>query len=133
MKRLSLKLVLLMTLGAAPFAVQADPALECDAHNDTQIEVRDCVAAAEVQVDAAVKKAYGFAMTSAKELDQVTGRKVSAKALEASQAAWSTYRDTHCTYVGSTLGGGSGTGIAITGCRIILGRARVARLMQTSQ
>ena len=73
--------------------------------------------------------ALGFAMEAAKSLDTVTEREAALPALEAGQAAWSAYRDQHCEYVGVTFGGGSGTGMAIRGCRIELARARTNALM----
>jgi len=111
----------------------ADPSLECSSHLGSQIEIADCVAEAETYVDKAVELSLGFAMTAATELDQVTGRSVAASALAAGQAAWSAYRDAHCDFVGATFGGGSGTGIAISSCRVDLGRARVEELMRYTQ
>jgi len=105
----------------------ADPSMECS--GGSQVEIGDCVRATEETVNKTVELALGFAMDSAKELDTVTGREVAAKALTASQQAWSGYRDAHCEYVGSTFGGGSGTGIAIMSCRVELGRQRVSSLM----
>jgi len=107
----------------------ADPTLECDIANDNQVEIRNCVGAMGEVVDTTVELALGFAMESAKELDTATGRDVASKALTASQKAWNGYRDAQCEYVGSTYGGGSGTGIAIAACRIDLGRQRVSALM----
>ncbi len=75
----------------------------------------------------------GFVTASAQELDTVTGRKVAVPALEAGQAAWVAYRDLHCEFVGATFGGGSGTGAAIRGCRIELGRARADALLEFTQ
>lgn len=123
----------LLILLASPFAALADPSFECSVNLSSQVEITECVAETEVTVDKTVDIALGFAMGSAKELDDVTGRQVAAPALEASQAAWSVYRDAHCEYVGSTFGGGSGTGIAIRSCRVELGRARVSELMSRVQ
>ena len=119
---------LLVLLVAAE--AQADPVMECYNRFGSQVEVGDCLADIEKNVDATMGVALGFAMASAKELDEVTEREVALPALEAGQAAWSAYRDQHCEYVGSTFGGGSGTGIAIRGCRIELARARTDILMK---
>lgn len=119
---------MLLVLSVAPGA-QADPVLECANQFGSQVEIGDCLADVEKNVDATMLVALGFAKASAMELDTVTERETAAPALEAGQAAWSAYRDRHCEYVGSTLGGGSGTGIAIRGCRIELGRARIDLLM----
>jgi len=111
-----------------PLPALADPALEC-AQAGSQVEVSACLEEAEARVDTAIGTALSLAMTAATELDEVTGRVEAETPLDASQMAWDNYRDTHCTYVGSTYGGGSGTGIAIRSCRITLGRARIAELM----
>ncbi len=129
MTRISCLLILL----ASPFAALSDPSFECSVDLSSQVEIAECVAETEAAVDKTIDIALGFAMGSVKELDDVTGRQVAAPALEASQAAWSVYRDAHCEYVGSTFGGGSGTGIAIRSCRVELGRARVSELMSRVQ
>ena len=120
-----------LTLGAALLAAttaRADPALECP--EGSQVEIGQCLAATEAVVDRAVATALGLAQQAAAELDRTTGRAVAAPALEQAQAAWTAYRDAQCDYVGATYGGGSGTGQAIRGCRIELGRARVDQLMR---
>ncbi|MCI5109544.1 MAG: DUF1311 domain-containing protein [Marivita sp.] len=109
----------------------ADPATECG--GSSQVEIGACVADTLARVDATVEIYLGFAQSSADELDGITGRVVTAPALEAAQAAWSAYRDAHCDYVGATFGGGSGTGIAIDACKVELGRARAAELMRYIQ
>lgn len=111
----------------------ADQSFECSTHLGSQVEIADCVAEVESNVDKTVELALGFAMASATDLDQVTGRSAAAPALEAGQTAWSAYRDAHCEFVGATFGGGSGTGIAIRSCRVDLGRARVEELMHYVQ
>lgn len=111
-----------------PGLASADPATECG--GSSQVEIGACVAETLQRVDATVDTYLGFAMSSAQELDSVTGRIVAAPALEAAQAAWSSYRDAHCDYVGATFGGGSGTGIGIDSCRIELGRERAEDLMR---
>lgn len=118
----------LIILTAVPFSALADPTLECpDA--SSQVEIGDCVSEAEKNVRAAVEVAYGIAVQTAQELDEVTGRPAALPALEAAQAAWITYRDMQCEAVGASYGGGSGTGIGITSCRVELGRARVEELL----
>lgn len=107
----------------------ADPAAECGLTASSQVEIGNCVAAAETVVDQTIEMALGFAMESAGELDTATGRPSAVPALEAAQAAWSAYRDAQCEYAGSLFGGGSGTGIAISACRVDLGRARADALM----
>ncbi len=107
----------------------ADPTLECpDA--GSQVEIGACVGDMENRVNAALDVAYGFAVQAATQLDDVTERVVALPAIEASQAAWLAYRDAHCDAVGAMFGGGSGTGIGITACRIDLGRARVDELLR---
>jgi len=107
----------------------ADPALECNTGASSQIEIGGCVAETEARVSDALDAALGFALTSATDLDEITGREVATPALEASQAAWEAYRDAQCEFAGATFGGGSGTGIAIGVCRVELGRARIAELL----
>ena len=120
--------VMLFTTGA-----QADPLMECSNQAGSQVEIGNCLAKVEQNVDATVAAFLGYAMESAKELDTVTGRAVAVPALEAGQAAWVTYRDQHCEFVGATFGGGSGTGAAIRGCRIELGRDRADALLEFAQ
>ncbi len=112
-------------LGSA--AAWAGPDLECP--GASQVEIGNCVADALERVDGALEASLSFAITSAKDLDQITERESAVPALEAAQAAWSAYRDAHCDFVGATFGGGSGTGIGIDACRIKLGRARVTELL----
>ncbi|WP_420585899.1 lysozyme inhibitor LprI family protein [Ruegeria sp.] len=112
-----------------PMSAIADPTLECaDAHS--QVEIGACVSDMEERVNMALDAAYGFAVESAKELDEVTGRLVAQPALETAQNAWVAYRDAQCEAVGASYGGGSGTGIGITACRVQLGRARVDELLR---
>lgn len=118
---------------ATPTLLTADPSLECGTTSDTQVAIGNCLTATEASVDGAVKLALGFAHDSAVELDKSTGRDNSVKALKTAQTAWTSYRDAHCTFVGTTFGGGSGTGIAIQSCRIELGRLRVSELMTFAQ
>jgi len=118
----------LVSVSCAAGIVFADPATECGGSN--QVEIGACVTDTLVRVDATVDLYLGFAMSSAKELDEATGRTVAVPALEAAQVAWSTYRDAHCDYVGATFGGGSGTGIGINSCKIELGRERAESLMR---
>ncbi len=112
-----------------PFAALADPTMECD-DAGSQVEIGACVSEMEARVDGAVTASYALAMEAAKELDEITERVVAVPALEASQNAWIAYRDTQCEAVGASFGGGSGTGIAITACRVDLGRARVDELLR---
>jgi uncharacterized protein YecT (DUF1311 family) len=119
----------LMVIGAGPSV--AGPDMECT--GSSQVEIGDCVVDTLERVDAVIEQAYGFAMDAALELDSITGRVVAVPALEAGQAAWSAYRDAHCAFVGETFGGGSGTGIGIGSCRIVLGRGRVETLLRYAQ
>lgn len=106
----------------------ADPSLECP--DGTQVELSACLARTEAAVDRALATALGLARQSAAALDQTTGRPVAVPALDEAQAAWTVWRDAQCDHVGATYGGGSGTGQAIRGCRIELGRARVDQLLR---
>lgn len=126
MTRLATAIALVFALPAF-----ADPATECG--GSSQVEIGNCVADTLDRVDATIDIYLGFAMNSAKDLDEMTGRSAAVPALEAGQAAWSAYRDAHCDYVGSTFGGGSGTGIAINSCKIELGRDRADELMRYVQ
>ena len=116
-----------------PSFLAADPSLECSVSNDNQIEIGTCLIGTEANVDGAIKLALGFAHSSAEELDNVSEGAGSVKALAQGQSDWTAYRDAHCKFVGTTFGGGSGTGIAIQSCRIELGRLRVTELMKFSQ
>lgn len=112
-------------LAATP--LMADPTLECGEFG-SQIEIGRCVSEAEERVENAVAFMYDQARRAAEELDEITGRDVAVPALEAGQEAWVAYRDAHCDYVGATFGGGSGTGIGISACRVEHGRTRVNEL-----
>ncbi|MEX0351029.1 MAG: lysozyme inhibitor LprI family protein [Paracoccaceae bacterium] len=126
--RKPLLLVLFWVLSLPAFA---DPTMECD--EPSQVEIAECVSATLDRVDGAVLAALGLARNAMAELDRVTGREVAAPALEQSQTAWAAFRDAQCEAVGASYGGGSGTGIAITACRIELGRARVTKLLNLAQ
>ncbi len=117
-------------LALLPGVTLADPSFECSLGSGSQVETAECVAKTEATVDETVRLSLQFAMNAAKELDETTGRAAAVPALEKAQEAWSTFRDAHCDYVGSTFGGGSGTGIAIRSCRIKLGRERADLLLR---
>jgi uncharacterized protein YecT (DUF1311 family) len=121
--------LILTALCLCPVGAGADPTLECSGLG-SQVEIGNCVGEAEARVNAALDIAYGAAMQAAVELDEITGRDVAVPALEAGQAAWAAYRNAQCDYVGATFGGGSGTGIAISACRVSLGRARMDDLLR---
>ncbi len=121
---------LLVTL-CVPSTSFADPATECG--GSSQVEIGSCVAETLQRVNATIDIYIGFAKRAAEELDNATGRAETAPALDAAQAAWKEYRDAHCDYVGSTFGGGSGTGIGIDSCKIELGRDRAQDLMRYAQ
>lgn len=127
-----LPLVTMLTL-VAPAIALADPELECSIDASSQVEIGECLDEAARVADASVALALEFAMQAAKGLDEVTERTTSAPALTASQAGWEAYRDQQCDFVGTTYGGGSGTGIAIKSCRISLARARAEGLMRYTQ
>ena len=114
-----------------PLASLADPATECG--GSSQVEIGACVSDTLLRVDTSVDIYLGLAMRAAIELDLATGRTRAVPALESAQAAWSAYRDAQCEYVGSTFGGGSGTGIAVNSCRILLGRDRKEELVRYLQ
>lgn len=121
-----------LVLCLLPIALSADPSMECS-DAGSQVEIGACVSEMAERVDAALATALSIAQGAAAELDQVTEREVMSPALEASQSAWSAYRDAHCDAIGASFGGGSGTGIAITSCRLELGRARVDALLDMAR
>jgi uncharacterized protein YecT (DUF1311 family) len=126
---LSLRSSILVFLAlAAAIPARADPSLECPV--GTQVELSECLARTEAAVDRALATALGLAQQAAAELDRTTGRPETVPALDRAQAAWTAWRDAQCAYVGATYGGGSGTGQAIRGCRVELGRARTDQLMR---
>ncbi|MEO1225641.1 MAG: lysozyme inhibitor LprI family protein [Pseudomonadota bacterium] len=128
MRRLTGFLVTAMaTTLLASFNANADPSMECD--GTSQVEIRACLDETLTRADAAVDEAFSFALASAAETDEVTGRASVVPALYDSQSAWEAFRDSQCDYVGSTYGGGSGTGIAILACRITEARARTTELL----
>ena len=128
-KHTTCAVTVLLALAAGP--TSADPTLECD--RSSQVEIADCLAGVEANVDRTIEIALGFAMDSAQELDDVTGREVMVPALSAAQTAWAAYRDAECEAVGASFGGGSGTGIAVRACRIDMGRMRVDQLLRLAK
>ena len=116
---------LALLLCAAP--ALADPTLECP--GASQVETGACLTGVLARVNEALDLALGYAASAASELDGEMGTTRSHDALLAAQAAWEAYRTAHCEHVGTTWGGGSGTGIAMTACHITLGRARVDSLL----
>lgn len=128
---MSLRLVLLPILASLAAPALADPSLECSLTASSQVETGTCITETEERVNAALAQVLTMAQAAAAELDEVTGREMVVPALEASQAAWEAHRDAHCEYVGTTWGGGSGTGIAIGSCRIEMARDRMDALMAT--
>jgi uncharacterized protein YecT (DUF1311 family) len=127
-----IRLGVICILASTGIAV-ADPQSECSVNASNQIEIGNCLTLSERIADATVATAFDFALQSAQELDEITQRQSSVPALEASQTGWLAYRDQHCDFVGTTFGGGSGTGIAIKSCRISLTRARADDLMTYTQ
>ena len=109
----------------------ADPSMECP--GSSQIEIGACVTETLANVDAAMETAYSFALNAAGALDTETGRADALPALEAAQSAWLAWRDAECAFAGARFAGGSGTGIAITSCRIDLGRDRVTALLEAAR
>ncbi|MCG7520583.1 lysozyme inhibitor LprI family protein [Ruegeria sp. Ofav3-42] len=112
-----------------PLAAFADPTLECS-DAGSQVEIGYCVSKMEERVNQALAESFSFALAAAQELDEVRGRVVAQPALETSQNAWEAYRNAQCEAVGAWFGGGSGTGIGITSCRVGLGRERVDELLR---
>ncbi|SFI76582.1 lysozyme inhibitor LprI family protein [Celeribacter neptunius] len=113
-----------------PVAAQADPSLECSLDLGSQVEISNCVTEIFARAERAMQLQLGFARDAAKELGDVTGRAVALPALDAAQSAWESYREAQCSFVGSTYGGGSGTGIAIQSCRVEMTRARTTALQR---
>lgn len=119
--------ILCAVAASLPMMAQADPAGECS-DGSSQVQIGNCVSKIEKLADQSMIAIYDFALRAAKELDELTERPVSVPALKASQEAWENFRDQHCEFVGTTFGGGSGTGIAVSSCRIELTRAREVEL-----
>lgn len=127
------RILIAVIAALVPAIAYGDPQAECSVTASSQTEIGDCLQAAETVADETVASSLDFAMQAAQELDEVTERQSSVPALTASQAGWLVYRDQHCDFVGTTYGGGSGTGIAIRSCRIALARARADALMRYVQ
>jgi len=108
----------------------ADPVLECSGVAASQVEIGDCLARTEAATDQAMGAALEIARAAAGEVDTATGRTEVRPALDAAQDAFLAYRDRHCEAVGAGFGGGSGTGIAIRGCRIAMTRERTDGLIR---
>lgn len=77
--------VVFVFLAFMPGITMADPATECD--GSSQIEIGACVAETLRRADAMIEIYLGFAITSAAELDDITGGAVSVPALETAQSA----------------------------------------------
>ena len=117
-------------------SVNADPMSECWVGNGKQ-EAELCLGAVEDKANAALDDILRRAMDAANKFDDQTApRRDVVPALNAAQEAWTKYRDKHCEYVEANWGGGSGTGMAISNCRIELARKRFDELtefIQTAQ
>ncbi len=111
----------------------ADPSLECSIDRSSQVEIGQCLSEVEISVNKALDVALELAGDNALELDGITEREVALPALEKAQTAWEAYRDAECDYTGALYGGGSGTGIAIQSCRIMMTRARTDTLFASLQ
>jgi uncharacterized protein YecT (DUF1311 family) len=111
-------------------AASADPVLECSGGAASQVQIGECLARTEAVADQAMAAALEIARAAAGEVDTATGRAGVRPALDAAQAAFLAYRDKSCEAVGAAFGGGSGTGIAIRGCRIAMTRDRTDALIR---
>jgi uncharacterized protein YecT (DUF1311 family) len=108
----------------------ADPAMECGVTAGSQVEIADCLSRTEAAADQTMASALQIARDAAGEVDTATGRPEARSALDAAQSAFLDYRDKQCAAAGAMFGGGSGTGIAILGCRIGMTRDRTDALMR---
>jgi uncharacterized protein YecT (DUF1311 family) len=115
-----------------PLAALADPVLECNGGMASEDEIAACIAETEARVDTAVEAALGFALATASDIDEMSGTDAAA-ALDAAQAAWTAYRDAQCGFIGALFGGGLDDGLAEAACRIDLGRARSAALIEAAR
>jgi uncharacterized protein YecT (DUF1311 family) len=111
----------------------ADPLLECNEGQATETEIAACIAETEARVAAALDAALGFALATASDLDEISATEAALPALDAAQAAWESYRDAHCGFIGEVFGGGTDAGLAEAACRIDLGRARAAALLAAAR
>ena len=111
-----------------PVLAQGDPSLECSVSNGSQVEIADCLIDVEADANAALEIALNAAMNNAIDLDTVTTRSAAVPALEKAQGDWVAFRQSHCDYLGSLFGGGSGTSIRIRSCRIDETRQRTSAL-----
>jgi uncharacterized protein YecT (DUF1311 family) len=119
----------LVALLAFPVSTLADPSLECSVASSNQVETGKCLAQMEERVENALEAAMQVRGGTAEKIDEITGRTLAVPALKNAQATWAIYRDAQCEFVGTTFGGGSGTGIAMRACRVELGRARIRELL----
>ncbi len=119
--------VMIVTMTSVTFA---DPVLECSGGAESQVEIGECLARTEAAADRAMAAALEIAHAAAGEVDAATGRAEVRPALDTAQDAFLAYRDRHCEAVGAGFGGGSGTGIAIRGCRIGMTRERTDALVR---
>lgn len=129
MKLLFKGIIGLSLLAGSTMPVYADSHGPCDEGNKSQVKLDHCFVNAEKDTNTTLKTVFGKVLVAAKELDDVTApRRDVVPALVTGQYVWEQYRDKHCEFVGTTWGGGSGTGIAVTKCRINLTRARIEEL-----
>lgn len=111
----------------------ADPVLECNEGMASEAEIAACMDATAARVDAAVAAAFGFALATASDIDEIGGTDATAAALDASQAAWMGYRDAQCRFIGAAYDTGTDAGLSEAACRIDLGRARAAALLEAAR
>ncbi len=133
MRRLCAGLLGFAMLACIEGSANADPMSECWIGNGKQ-EAQVCLGAVENNANAALDVILSQAMDAARKFDDVTApRRDVVPALNAAQEAWAQYRDKHCEFVEANWAGGSGTGMAVSNCRIEQARRRFDELTEFTQ
>lgn len=117
----------ILLLGSVPLA--ADPVLECNSGMAATAEIAACIAETEDRVTIALDAALDFAMAVAADLDEMSGDMASLPALDEAQVAWHAFRDAHCAFVAASFADPEVKRMEQGACRVRLGRARVAEIL----
>ena len=118
---------LLLTSSVAA-AEPSSPLKACMASSANRTEASQCLDRLLVQANADMARGVQVVRVQMQKLDTATGRPNAVAAFEASQNAFTIYRDKNCAWAAVQLEPGTGSGDAARDCMIRMTRARMAEL-----
>ena len=130
MHRLSLAIAALLTVGLTS-AARASPILECGVMGAEAEELNACLSAQLDVSYGAMEEALALARGRAQALDQAAGGDAAVLGVEASQHAFTAYRDTACQAEAAFADGARGEAVGLA-CEIELTRERTGTLLRLS-